>query len=152
MNTSLIETVNGLTVNLQHDISNPHPNDRLNSIAGTKGVFKDYPPRLYLDGQPGGEDWGTIDAYKEKFEHQLWKNQGEIARKLGGHGGMDFILVYRLMECMPKGLPPDLDVYDAAAWPAPGPLSEQSLADGSTPVKFPDFTRGRWKERKGCAI
>ena len=152
MNTSLIKTANGLTINLQHDVSNPHPYDRLNSIAGTKGVFKDYPPRIYLDGQAGGEEWGTIDAYKEKYEHPLWKKQGEIARKLGGHGGMDFILVYRLMECMRKGLPPDLDVYDAAAWSAPGPLSQQSLAGGSVPVKFPDFTRGRWKERKGCAI
>jgi predicted dehydrogenase len=152
MNTSLIKTANGLTINLQHDVSNPHPYDRLNSIAGTKGVFKDYPPRLYLDGQAGGEDWGTIDAYKDKYEHPLWKKQGEIARKLGGHGGMDFILVYRLMECMRKGLPPDLDVYDAAAWSAPGPLSEKSLAGGSAPVKFPDFTRGRWKERVGCAI
>ncbi len=152
MNTSLIKTANGLTINLQHDVSNPHPYDRLNSIAGTKGVFKDYPPRLYLDGQTGGEVWGTIDAFKDQFEHPLWKKEGEIARKLGGHGGMDFILVYRLMECMRKGLPPDLDVYDAAAWSAPGPLSEQSLASGSAPVKFPDFTRGRWKERRGCAI
>ncbi|MFL6416643.1 MAG: gfo/Idh/MocA family oxidoreductase, partial [Bryobacteraceae bacterium] len=64
----------------------------------------------------------------------------------------DFILIYRLAECMRKGLPPDLDVYDAAAWSAPGPLSEQSVANGSAPAKFPDFTRGRWKERKGCAI
>ncbi len=152
MNTSLIKTVNGLTINLQHDVSNPHPYSRLNAIAGTKGIFKDYPPRIYFDGQPGGEEYGTIDVYKAQYEHPLWKREGEIARKLGGHGGMDFIMVYRLMECMRKGLPPDFDVYDAAAWSAPGPLSEESVAKGSAPVKFPDFTRGRWKERHGSAI
>ena len=147
MNTSLIKTAAGITVNLQHDVSNPHPYDRLNSIAGTKGVFKDYPPRIYVDGQAGGEEWATIDSYKEQYEHPLWKREGEIARKLGGHGGMDFIMVYRLMECVRKGLAPDMDVYDAAAWSAPGPLSAMSLAQGSAPVQFPDFTRGKWKQR-----
>ena len=152
MNVSLIKTANGLTINLQHDVSNPHPYSRLNAIAGTKGIFKDYPPRIYFDGQQGGEEYSGIDSYKEQYEHPLWKNQGEIARKLGGHGGMDFIECYRLAECMRKGLPPDLDVYDAASWSAPAPLSEASVANGSAPVKFPDFTRGRWKERAGSPI
>ncbi len=152
MNTSLIKTANGLTINLQHDVSNPHPYDRLNTIAGTRGIFKDYPPRIYFDGQPGGEQYGSIEQYKEQYEHPLWKKQGEIARKLGGHGGMDFIECYRLLECMRQGLAPDLDVYDAASWSAPGPLSQASLAQGSAPAKFPDFTRGRWKERKGSPI
>ena len=111
MNTSLIKTANGLTINLQHDVSNPHPYSRLNTVAGTKGIFKDYPPRIYFDGQPGGEEYGSIESYKAQYEHPLWKRQGEIARKLGGHGGMDFIMVYRLMECMRNGLPPDFDVY-----------------------------------------
>lgn len=152
MNVSLIKTVNGLTINLQHDVSNPHPYSRLNTIAGTKGIFKDYPPRIYFDGQKGDEEYSGIDGYKEQYEHPLWKKEGEIARKLGGHGGMDFIECYRLTECMRQGLPPDLDVYDAASWSAPAPLSETSLAQGSAPVKFPDFTRGRWKERAGSPI
>ena len=152
MNTSLIKTANGLTINLQHDVSNPHPYDRLNSIAGTKGVFKDYPPRIYFDGQPGREEYSSIETYKAQYQHLLWKREGEIARKLGGHGGMDFIMCYRLMQCMREGLPPDFDVYDAAAWSAPGPLSEASVAQGSAPVKFPDFTRGKWKERNGSPI
>ena len=152
MNTSLIKTANGLTINLQHDTSNPHPYDRLNAIAGTKGIFRDYPPRIYFDGQSGGEVYASIDPYKEQYGHPLWKKQGEIARKLGGHGGIDFMEAYRLIECMRKGLPPDMDVYDAAAWSAPGPLSQQSLGQGSAPVKFPDFTRGRWKQRVGSAI
>ena len=152
MNTSLIKTANRLTINLQHDVSNPHPYDRLNTIAGTKGVFKDYPPRIYFDEQPGDEEWGSIDQYKDRYEHPLWKKEGEIARKLGGHGGMDFIECYRLLECMRRGVPPDIDVYDAAAWSAPGPISQMSLAAGSAPVKFPDFTRGHWKERRGSII
>ncbi|MFL6214024.1 MAG: Gfo/Idh/MocA family oxidoreductase [Blastocatellia bacterium] len=146
MNTSLIKTARGRTIMLQHTVTTPRPYDRLNLISGTKGIFRDYPPRLYFDGQEGGEKWTTIDAYKEKYEHALWKNIGEIARKRGGHGGMDFIMVYRLIDCMRKGLAPDLNVYDAAAWSAPGPLSELSVGHGSMPVKFPDFTRGRWQQ------
>ena len=69
---------------------------------------------------------------------------GEIARKRGGHGGMDFLMNWRLIQCFHEGIPPDMDVYDAAAWSAPGPLSEQSVAKGSAPIRFPDFTRGRW--------
>jgi hypothetical protein len=148
LNVSLIKTANGLMINLQHDVVNPHPYDRLNLIQGVKGLFRDYPPRIYFDGQRP-EEWKPIEPYKEKYEHTLWKRQGELARKLGGHGGMDFLMVYRLVECMRKGLVPDMDVYDAAAWCAPGPLSDESVRKGSVPVKIPDFTRGRWKERRG---
>jgi hypothetical protein len=70
---------------------------------------------------------------------------GQLARELGGHGGMDFVMAYRLIECMREGAPPDIDVYDAAAWSAPGPLSELSVAKGGIPVRFPDFTRGGWQ-------
>ena len=148
MNTSLIKTANGLTISLQHDVVNPHPYDRINLIAGAKGIFRDYPARIYLDN-PDSEEYTPIDQYKEKYEHPLWKHQGELARKMGGHGGMDFVMVYRLTECMRQGIAPDFDVYDAAAWSAPGPLSQESVANGSAPVKFPDFTRGKWKQKRG---
>jgi len=151
MNTSIIKTANGLSITLKHDTVNPHPYDRINVIAGTKGAFADYPPRIYFDGQPGAEDWGTIESWKE-HQHPLWKAEGEIAKKLGGHGGMDYIMLYRLMQCMRAGMAPDMDVYDAAAWSAPGPLSRASVAGGSAPIKFPDFTRGRWHERTASAI
>jgi hypothetical protein len=149
MNTSVIRTARGRTIVLQHDVVDPRPYDRVNLISGTKGVFRDYPPRIYLDGQPGAEQFTSIDAYKEKYEHPLWQKSGEMARKMGGHGGMDFILLYRLAECMREGLPPDIDVYDAATWSAAGPLSERSVASGSEPVKFPDFTNGRWEQPRG---
>ena len=151
MNTSLIKTAKGLTITLKHDTVNPHPYDRVNVIAGTKGVFADYPPRIYFDGQAGDEEWGNIDSWKE-HQHPLWKREGEIAKKLGGHGGMDYIMLYRLLQTMRDGLVPDMDVYDAAAWSAPGPLSRASVAGGSVPVKFPDFTRGRWHERTASQI
>jgi hypothetical protein len=152
MNTSIIRTARGRTIVLQHDVVDPRPYDRVNLISGTKGVFRDYPPRIYLDGQPGAEQFTSIDAYKDKFEHPLWQQSGEMARKMGGHGGMDFILLYRLAECMREGLPPDIDVYDAAAWSAAGPLSERSVASGSAPVKFPDFTNGRWDQPRGWLV
>ena len=151
LNTSLIKTANGLTITLKNDTVNPQPYSRTNVIAGTKGIFTDYPPRIYFDGQTGGEDWASIDSWKE-HQHPLWKREGEIAQKLGGHGGMDYIMLYRLLECMREGLTPDMDVYDAATWSAPGPLSTLSLQQGSAPVKFPDFTRGQWHKRSASQI
>jgi Oxidoreductase family, NAD-binding Rossmann fold len=151
LNTSLIKTANGLTITLKHDVSNPQPYSRINSIAGTKGIFADYPPRIFFDNADGKEEWGSIDQYSE-HQHPLWRNEGEIAKKIGGHGGMDYIMLYRLLQCMQQGIPPDMDVYDAAAWSAPGPLSRASVEQGSAPVKFPDFTRGHWKDRTASGI
>lgn len=149
MNTSIIRTQKGRTILLQHDVVNPRPYSRLNSISGTKGIFSDYPPRIFFDGakQADGsmkEDWETIDALREKYQHPLWKTTGELARKMGGHGGMDYIMNYRLMDCLKRGLVPDINVYDAAAWSAPTPLSEASVAQNGASQKFPDFTRGKW--------
>jgi hypothetical protein len=152
MNSSLVRTAGGLTILLQHDTVEPRPYERNNLISGTKGIFRDYPPRIYLDGQPGGENYVGIDQYKAEYEHPLWKNIGNLARRLGGHGGMDLVMFYRLFQCMREGLVPDIDVYDAASWSAPFGLSEASVAQGSYPVKFPDFTRGRWKEKRGWLV
>ena len=144
-NTSIIKTAKGRTIMLQHNVSTPRPYDRINLIQGTKGIFRDYPPRIFIDGQEGGHRWTTLDKYNERFESPLWKNQGETARKLGGHGGMDYLMCYRLIECMREGLEPDINVYDAAAWSVPGPLSQMSVMKGSVPIKVPDFTRGLWQ-------
>src|SRR5215475_15097611 len=146
MNTSIIKTLKGRTILLQHNVVCPRPYSRLNSIAGTKGAFADYPPRVFVDGQKG-EEWQTVDAFLEKYEHPLWKKTGEMARKTGGHGGMDYVMNYRLMDCLKRGLTPDINVYDAAAWSAPTPLSEASVAANGAPQKFPDFTRGGWEKR-----
>jgi predicted dehydrogenase len=148
LNTSILKTVNGKTVMLQHDVSNARPYTRHNRVLGTKGAFEDYPPRIYLEGMKGGERWNTIDEVKLKFEHPLWTEVGELARKNGGHGGMDFVMAYRLVQCFRQGLAPDYDVYDAATWSAPLPLTEMSVAKGSAPMKFPDFTRGEWSRKR----
>jgi Oxidoreductase family, NAD-binding Rossmann fold len=144
MSTSLIQTAMGRTVMLQHDVVTPRPYDRINHVSGTKGAFRDYPPRLFQDGQ-AEHAWGTLEPWKAKFEHRLWTRLGKLAQE-SGHGGMDYVMSWRLMQCVREGLVPDMDVYDAAAWSAPAPLSEQSVAGGSAPVPFPDFTRGRWPE------
>jgi hypothetical protein len=146
-NVSLIRTVKGRVIELEHNVSSPQPYDRINLIAGTKGIFRDYPPRIYLDGAKS-EEFETLERYKEKYEHPLWKQVGDLAKEIGGHGGMDFVMAYRLIQCMKEGAAPDIDVYDAAAWSAPGPMSEASVAHGSAPQKFPDFTRGKWQTRQ----
>src|ERR1700743_1806550 len=151
MNTSLIKTANGLTVTVKHTTSTPHPYDRINQIAGTKGIFTDYPPRIYIDGQNKDESWEPVEQDNpqskwKQYEYPLWTREGESAKKNGGHGGMDYIMIYRLLQCVREGLPPDMDVYDAAAWSSVTPLSEQSVKAGSAPMEFPDFTRGEWKK------
>ncbi len=145
VNSSLVRTAKGRTILLQHDVVNPRPYSRLNGLQGSKAVFNDYPPRLYIDGAAGGERWTPLSEFKAKYAHPLWTAVGDLARKNGGHGGMDFIMCYRLVQCLREGLAPDFDVYDAAAWSVPFPLSEQSLRKGSAPIKFPDFTRGAWR-------
>jgi hypothetical protein len=151
MNTSLIKTAKGLTITVKFAVSSPHPYDRINLIAGTKGIFEDYPPRIYFEGVNKEDEWGTLDAYKQ-YQHPLWKREGEIAKKTGGHGGMDYIMLYRLLECVRKGLPPDMDVYDAATLSAVAPLSVASVSRGSAPMEFPDFTAGKWEKRSVSAI
>jgi predicted dehydrogenase len=146
LNTSLIRTAKGRMIHLQHDVSSPRPYSRLNCVAGTKGAFEDYPARIYVEGQAGGHGFKPIDEWKKTHEHPLWTRVGELARKKGGHGGMDFIMAYRLVETMREGLVPDIDVYDSASWSAPMPLTQMSVAKGSAPMKFPDFTRGNWAD------
>ena len=154
VNTSLVKTDSGRTIVLQHDVVSPRPYDRINLVSGTKGTFRSYPARLFLDGQEDHESWKELDPEKrepgsleERFEGELWKKLRETARG-GGHGGMDYIMCWRLVACMRQGNPPDMDVYDAASWSAPAPLSELSVANRSAPVSFPDFTRGGWRQKR----
>ncbi|HSA54537.1 MAG TPA: Gfo/Idh/MocA family oxidoreductase [Gemmatimonadaceae bacterium] len=144
LNRSLVRTARGRVILLEHDVTSPRPYSRINSVQGTKGIFEDYPPRLYVDGPGANHRWQPIDGYRQAYEHPLWSTLGERARS-GGHGGMDYVMAWRLVQCMREGLPPDIDVYDAAAWSAPGPLSEQSVANNGRPAEFPDFTRGVWQ-------
>jgi hypothetical protein len=147
VNTTLIRTALGRTILVQFDITTPRPYSRINMICGTEGTFSDYPPRLFFRGK--AEAWETDMApYLEKYGHPLWKKLKGAAVKSGGHGGMDYVMNQRLIQCLLEGAALDMTVYDAAAWSSVFPLSVASVAQGNSPVVFPDFTRGEWKGRK----
>jgi predicted dehydrogenase len=149
MNTSLIKTVKGRSIVVQHDTTTHRPYDRVNLIQGTKGTFRGYPNRIAIEKHGWEED---LKPYYEKYDHPLWKRMGEEAKKAGGHGGMDFLMLWRLIYCLRNEEPLDQDVYDAAAWSAIGPLSEESVANRSNSVDFPDYTRGVWKTAEPLGI
>lgn len=153
MNTSLIKTAKGRMVHLYHDVVTPRPYSRKNSLAGTKGYHEGYPSRLSLEEK--GHDWLNEKDYKEmrdKYNHPIWDRLKKEIELYGGHGGMDFVEMFRLIDNLNRGLPLDMDVYDAASWSVVGPLSEISIELGSAAVKFPDFTRGKWKEERKLGI
>lgn len=141
---SLVQTAKGRVIRLEHDVSTPHPYSRINSLGGTRGVFEDYPARIYIEPDHTNDSWGDFAKYQE-WDHWLWK---EHANPPGGHGGMDYMLVFRLMQCMRLGLVPDFDVYDAATWTSPVPLSHLSIKAKGAPQQIPDFTRGEWKKAR----
>ena len=152
MNTSLVRTNLGKTIMIQHDVSSVHPYSRLHVITGTSGAASKYPEpeRIAL-----GEDWlgdEELKAVTEKFTPEIVKRVGETAKEVGGHGGMDFIMDWRLIDCLRNGLPLDQDVYDGALWSSIAPLSEWSVANRSQSIDVPDFTGGSWKSNKPHGI
>jgi hypothetical protein len=151
MNTTLIKTLRGKSILLQHDVASPRPYSRIHLVSGTKGFAQKYPKQtLALD--PDAHHPLKDEEMKQMlktYEHPLVKAIGNIAKKVGGHGGMDFIMDYRLIYCLQNGLPLDQDVYDAAEWSAIIPLSAHSANNGSIPVAVPDFTRGAWNKIQG---
>jgi predicted dehydrogenase len=144
VNTSLIMTANGRTIYVSHDTNLPRPYSRIHLVQGTRGLFQGYPDRVYVEGRSPEHRWEEMSVYLEEFDHPLWKDLDRMSEG-AGHGGMDFIEDYRLVKCLREGLPTDMNVYDAAAISAVGPLSEWSVANGGKPAAFPDFTRGRWR-------
>ncbi len=150
MNCTVVKTVNDKTILIQHNVTSPRPYDRIHKINGTKGYAVKYPEqKIALD--PEAHDFLSPEKFKritEKYEHPLSGYIGEIAKKIGGHGGMDYVMDWRLIYCLRNGLPLDQDVYDAAAWSSIVELSEHSVLNRSIPVDIPDFTRGGWKNAK----
>ncbi len=151
MNSSLIQTALGRTILVQHDTTSPRPYSRLNLVQGTRGTFAGFPDRIYVEGAAEGHGWQEVESYRETYDHPLWRELEERAQG-ARHGGMDFLEDYRLVERLRQGEPMDMDVYDAAAVSVVTELSELSVAEGSRPVEFPDFTRGLWSERHPSAI
>ena len=148
MNTTLIKTNNGKSIMVQHDVSTLRPYSRIHLVSGTKGIAQKWPgpERIAF-----GHSWikkEELDELYKKYSPQIVKHIGEIAKEVGGHGGMDFIMDWRLIDCLRNGLPLDQDVYDAAAWSCLFALSQKSVASKSKTVDVPDFTRGSWKTNK----
>jgi predicted dehydrogenase len=151
MNSTLIRTQRGRSILLQHDTTSPRPYSRINLVQGTRGTVTGYPDRIYIEGRSPEHEWEALEAYRDEFEHPLWSELEEAAQG-AGHGGMDFLEDYRLIQSLRSGTPTDMDVYDAAAWSVLCELTETSVADRSKPVDVPDFTRGGWKRNHPLAI
>lgn len=151
--SSLIRTRAGQTILVVHDTNTPRPYSRKILVQGSKGLIEKYPtPRIYIEGRGKFDQWEDLfPNYAKEWEHPLWRELQEKA-KGSGHGGMDYVLNYRLMQCLQKGEPPDMDVYDAAALSAATELSERSIAGHSRPMDFPDFTRNKWHTRPPLGI
>jgi hypothetical protein len=148
MNTTIIKTDLGKTLMVQHDVSSPRPYSRIHLVSGTKGAAQKYPgpERIAL-----GHSWMKPEELKgmyDKYTPPIVRHIGDIAKNVGGHGGMDFIMDWRLIDCLRNGLPLDQDVYDAASWSSIMPLSEASAINRSKTIDVPDFTRGAWKQNK----
>jgi len=148
MNTTIIRTDLGKTLMVQHDVSSPRPYSRIHLVSGTKGAAQKYPgpERIAL-----GHSWMKPEELKgmyDKYTPPIVRHIGDIAKNVGGHGGMDFIMDWRLIDCLRNGLPLDQDVYDAASWSSIMPLSEASVINRSKSIDVPDFTRGGWKMNK----
>lgn len=145
MNTTTVRTMKGRTIMIQHDVTSPRPYSRIHLVSGTKGVASKWPEpaRIAL-----GHDWLNDDELQKteaQYTPEIVIRIGEMAKKIGGHGGMDFMMDWRLIDCLRNGLALDQDVYDAALWSAIAPLSEKSVAKRSDSVDVPDFTNGAWK-------
>ena len=148
MSTTCIRTNKGKTLMLQHDVSTIRPYSRIHLVSGTKGIAQKYPEPERI---AFGHEWikkEELDALYEKYTPPIVKHIGDIAREVGGHGGMDFMMDWRLIDCLRNGLPLDQNVYDAASWSCILPLSGRSVGKKSMTVEIPDFTRGAWQANK----
>jgi predicted dehydrogenase len=160
MNTSIIKTVLGRTILVQWDETSPRPYSRHNLVQGTKGILAGFPGRAAFDGGLEGvtEDhhhWvegEQMDRLYEKYEHPLYTRLGALAKEMGGHGGMDFMMLYRIVECLREGKALDQNLYEGCFWSAVGPLSEVSVLTDGAPQLFPDFTRTNWQTTQALGI
>jgi predicted dehydrogenase len=144
--TSILKTQNGETIMVQHDTNLPRPYSLGFRVQGTNGLWMDVNESIYVEGRSPKHAWEPAALYLEEYDHPLWKRYADRATG-AGHGGMDFFVLHAFVEAIKAQAPTPLDVYDAATWSAIIPLSEQSIAAGSAPLPFPDFTKGQWMKR-----
>ena len=162
---TFIRTENGKTIHIQHDVMNPRPYSRMYQLTGTNGFANKYPIQQYClrpenvdtESVPDHENLNmhaavprhVMHALMEQYKHPIHRELEETAKKVGGHGGMDYIMDYRLVYCLQNGLPLDMDVYDLAEWCCMAELTRLSIENGNAPVAVPDFTRGGWQKVNG---
>jgi hypothetical protein len=152
INTTIIRTLKGKTMMIQHDVSTPRPYSRIHLLSGTKGMAQKWPAPQRI---AFGHSWINKEEFaklEEKYTPPIVKHIGAIAKEVGGHGGMDFIMDWRLIDCLRNGLPLDQDVYDAAAWSSIVPLSERSVKKRGHSVDVPDFTSGAWSSNAPVSL
>lgn len=170
---TLIQTEKGKIIEIQHNVVTPRPYNRMYQVEGTDGFANKYPNEGYsirtegrnfdehkaVDDLTGSASDGEAylsdevrDALMEQYKHPIVRDIEEKAKQVGGHGGMDFIMDYRLIYCLRNGLPLDQDVYDAAEWSCLGELTRVSIENGNIPVVMPDFTRGEWDKLDGLKL
>ena len=159
INMSMLHTANGKILTLKHNVCTPSPYDRGNMFLGTNGIYRSYPSLMMAWEEKTG-DMGAhhyfpdekAERIRQEYKHPFWKVAGEIAKKVGGHGGMDFIMDLRWAYCLQNGLPLDTDVYDLATYSSIVELTEKSVNARSAVVEFPDYTRGGWKTAKPFTV
>ncbi|RYU92766.1 Gfo/Idh/MocA family protein [Emticicia agri] len=153
LNVTTIKTMKGKTIMIQHDVSTPRPYSRIHLISGTNGIALKYPePGRISDHKHEWLNEEALTKLQEEYTPPIVKKIGEMAKQVGGHGGMDFMMDWRLIDCLRNGIPLDQDVYDAALWSAVAPLSEVSVKNRSKSIDVPDFTRGNWKTNEPLDI
>lgn len=146
--TTQIACENGETILLTHDTSLPRPYSLGFRVQGTGGLWMDVNKSIYLEGRSAEpHKWEAAQPWLDKYDHPLWKKYAKDAEG-AGHGGMDFFVLHAFIEALKAGEPMPIDIYDAVAWSAITPLSEQSIAEGNRTLDFPDFTEGKWRDRK----
>lgn len=159
LNTSIVKTNLGRTLMIQWDETSPRPYTRHNLVQGTKGTLAGFPTRValeegFLDVVKDHHSWIQGDGLEklyEKYDHPLYKRLNQKTKN-SGHGGMDGIMRYRIVECLRNGLPLDQNVYEGCYWSAVTPLSGKSISEEGMPQQFPDFTRGNWIKTKPLKI
>jgi hypothetical protein len=145
--TTTLACANGETILLQHDTSLPRPYSLGFRVQGTKGLWMDVNKSVHVEGQSRPHRWDDAQTWFDRYDHPLWKRHAAQAEG-AGHGGMDFFVINGFVEALKAREPFPIDVYDAVAWSASTPLSEQSVAEGFRTLPFPDFTAGAWKTRQ----
>lgn len=146
--TTMVQCANGENITIIHDTNSPRPYSLGFRAQGTKGIWMDDGDTIYLEGVSAKpHQWEPFAPYQDKYDHPLWKQHAQTAQN-AGHGGIDFFVLRGFIEAIKNQVAPPIDVYDAAAWSAISPLSEQSIAAGSKPMEIPDFTRGKWKTNR----